>query len=529
MMKKLTSIILSALAISTVSAQSLTEAVRLGTTDIGGTARYRAMGGAFGALGGDLSCMGDNPAGMAIYRGTSEFALTPHLTMSNSTTSFNGANSTEANKTQFALSNLGVVFSFMSEDWDNLINFNLGLGFQRKADVFRRYKSNIAPSTRFDEYICGLYNASYSAGLDEKDMDPLPWLGNPKRAWTYDYNPYASGNADYVVPAIDPSLGASQSLDVTEKTRMDEYQISGSFNFGDTFYAGMTIGVIDLNSHIESNLDERYHTPDNTYLNYENWEESRGTGFNMKFGVMYRPIDELRLGLAVHTPTWYNVKETYGGRMYTESNYKQPSYEYGEPWEYTLRTPWEVQASAATVLAKRLILSAEFDWRFTNTMRYSQSRDYLLSGGDSFFNLSNNTIEDYTRTQVTMKFGAEFRLTKALSLRAGYANITSPYKNEALNGTANSQDPIRYAETQYDLYYNGTKVDYNTLGAQQYVSAGLGYRNGSWGIDLTYVLRTREGKMAANPANLVDVKSDILDLKTKTSAVDLTISYKFGK
>lgn len=526
-MKKIATIILSALAISTVTAQSLTEAVRLGTTDIGGTARYRAMGGAFGALGGDISCMGDNPAGMAVFRGTSEFTVTPHLTMANSKTSFRG-NSTEADKTQFALSNLGVVFSFMTEDNDNLVNFNLGLGIQRKADVFRRYRSNITPTTRFDEYICSMYNALADAGVKDSEMDPLPWMGHPDRAWVYDLVHDPINNYNIAIPSIDPKYSAIQSLNVTEKTRMDEYQISGSFNFNDKFYAGLTLGIIDMNSRVESTLDERYNTPDNTYMNYSNWTEERGSGFNMKLGFLMRPIDELRLGVAIHTPTWMTIKESYGGSMYTEENYNKPTSD-GYDWEYNFRSPWEVQVSAATVLSKRLILSAEVDWRFTGNMRYSESRDYMLEGGDSFFDLSNNTIEDYTRTQMTMKFGAEYRVTKALSLRAGYAHISSPYKDAALNGTANSFDKQRYAEAQYDLYYNGTKVDYNTLGEQSYISGGLGYRSGSWGIDLTYVYRTREGKMAAYPANLTDVKTDIIDLKTNTSSVDLTISYRFGK
>lgn len=536
-MKRFSAIILSVLAISGASAQSLTDAMRLGTTEIGGTARYRAMAGAFGAVGGDISCMGDNPAGIAVYRGTSELTITPHLSMANSKTSFNGVSNLETNRTQFALSNLGVVFSFKNDDWDKLVNFNLGLGFQRKGDVFRRYKSSISPSTRFDEYITSLANSEFnSPNFDGYLYEPLSLMGQPIDGGCHVFNTRVEDMLDgnghkyekvIAETFIPQGVGANQNLNVTESNRMDEYQISGSLNFDDTFYAGLTIGIIDMNSRVISTIDEKYQTGE--YLNYESRLESRGSGVNLKLGFMFRPIDELRLGLAVHTPTWITVKESSYGRMYTETSANKPADYTDGSWEYNYRSPWEVQLSAATVLAKRLILSAEVDWRFMGSMRYSESRDYLLDGGDSFFDLVNNTIEDYTRTQTTLKLGAELRVNKEVSLRAGYAYITSPYKDEALNGTANRYDKQRYAEAQYDLYYGGTKVDYNTLGAQQYISAGLGYRPGKWGFDLTYIYRTREGKMAAYPANCVDVKTDILDLKTNTSTVDLTISYRFGK
>lgn len=524
-MKKILSIILSTLAISSVTAQSVTEAVRMGTTDIGGTARYRAMGGAFGAVGGDLSCMGDNPAGMAIYRGTSELNITPHLTTSTSTTSLGSFGSHDANKTQFALSNLGVVFSFRTDDNDNLVNFNLGVGIQRKMDSFRRYRSSIKPSGRFDKFICNLVNNGY-----DEDIISLMGLPHDYDRYNYGCGVYEFDRGGVAIPQLDGGIGATQRMDTREHTRMDEYQLSGSFNFGDTFYAGFTLGITDMNTYIESTLDEKYDTQKDQYLNYTNSIENRGTGFNVKAGIMYRPIDELRLGLAVHTPTWTTIKSTTQARMYTESFGHQPEYSWPETWEYTYRSPWEVQLSAATVLARRAIISAEVDWRFMRSMGYSESRNYLLDGGDSFFDVNNDFISDYTKTQVTLKLGAEVNIVKGLCIRGGYAYKTSPYKDAALNGIASPDD-------QDILYFNGSKVDYNTLGTQQYISGGIGYRNGKFGVDLTYSRRIADGKMAAYYDSIVYddkdnaslVKGDVLNLKTTTNMFDITLSYRFGK
>lgn len=513
-MKKIATIILSALAVGSVSAQSLTDAVRLGSTDIGGTARYRAMGGAFGAIGGDMSCMGDNPAGMAIYRGTSELSITPHLTMSSSNTSLRGISGPSADKTQFALSNLGVVFSFKTDGSNHLVNFNLGLGFLRKADNFRRYRTlNMTPSTRFDQYITSLFNA----GGDDEPLVQLGQTGNGGCA-VFWYNK----NQDMGYTTINEGIGATQAMEVREQTRMDEYQISGSFNIDDTFYAGITLSITDMNSMVESTMEETYQTSQSQFMNYNNRLESRGTGFNAKLGVMFRPVDQLRLGVAVHTPTWTHVKETYEGRMFTESCVKNPAYYDPESWEYGYRSPWEVQVSAATVLARRAIISAEVDWRFMTSMGYYESSNYRLQGGDGFFDLVNDASSNFCKTQLTLKVGAEVNIVKGLSVRGGYAYKTSPYKDEALNGTVN-------AASQYDLYYGGTKVDYSTIGAQQYISGGLGYRKGKFGVDMTYVRRIVDGKTAAFPANLTNVKSDVMDLKTSTNTFDITLSYRFGK
>ena len=49
-------------------AQSPIDAYQLSQQDMKGTARFMSMGGAFGALGGDLSTLSQNPAGIGVYR-----------------------------------------------------------------------------------------------------------------------------------------------------------------------------------------------------------------------------------------------------------------------------------------------------------------------------------------------------------------------------------------------------------------------------------------------------------------------------
>ena len=65
---KLFALIFSTLLTSSmVQSQSIGEVARYATEQLNGSARYQAMGGAFGALGGDLSSISNNPAGSSVF------------------------------------------------------------------------------------------------------------------------------------------------------------------------------------------------------------------------------------------------------------------------------------------------------------------------------------------------------------------------------------------------------------------------------------------------------------------------------
>ena len=65
MKRHLTLMFLLLCAIGT--AQNSSDVLRYGSENLQGTARFQGMGGAFGALGGDLSALNINPAGSAVF------------------------------------------------------------------------------------------------------------------------------------------------------------------------------------------------------------------------------------------------------------------------------------------------------------------------------------------------------------------------------------------------------------------------------------------------------------------------------
>lgn len=90
-----------------------------------------------------------------------------------------------------------------------------------------------------------------------------------------------------------------------------------------------------------------------------------GSGYNLKLGLILKPINELRLGFAFHTPTYYSLKD----EVYTVSSYEystgisgsqEVNPPYGGASWYKIKTTWRFIASAATVLGGRGILSVDY-------------------------------------------------------------------------------------------------------------------------------------------------------------------------
>lgn len=507
---------------TTAVAQNMIDAVRFGQTDIVGTARYRAMAGAFGALGGDPSCMGDNPAGLAVYRRTNTFSITPHLAFTSAESRGSGSPITER-ADNLSISNLSMVLSFPSEGI--VTNFNLGVGFQRRAEMRRRYSSYMEdPVTSFGFFLSNQANDTYETPL-AKLAKQNEIIKRGEDGWWHD-------------PLED--FWPWQNMSVTERTRWDEYQLSGAVNIDDFFYAGLTLGVTDYNSTMESSFSEDYELDDRktAYIDYDNLLESRGTGFVAKLGLLWKPVEGWNIGAAIHTPTWVNFKDIYWGEMDADTNPGAWGHDTGDNiYEYRYRSPWEVQVSTAFILGTRGLLSMEYDARDFSSMEFSAS-DY---DSDQQFRAVNDAMKHYGQWQHTMKVGMEVRLTKQVSLRLGYAHVTSPYKDIALKPDVMTRDLYlalvespdelhkdaiaKWTRDCYTLYDSNTKPNYNTVGRQNYITGGLGYRGKHWTMDLSCMSHSRRDYTYNYPDDYG--MGDRITLSTHTLDWDLSFAYRF--
>ena len=86
-MKRLTNIALMLIMALGTYAQSTYDAINFFNPDLVGTARFVGMGGSMSALGGDISTMSTNPAGIGIYR-SNDVAVSASLNLLNTKADF---------------------------------------------------------------------------------------------------------------------------------------------------------------------------------------------------------------------------------------------------------------------------------------------------------------------------------------------------------------------------------------------------------------------------------------------------------
>ena len=139
-MKKLVSILMIASLFSIeVIAQNEIDALRYSRLNYSGSARFVAMGGAFGALGADFTTLSHNPAGIGLYR-SSEISITPSIGITRTEALLNG-NFREDSRYNFNLGSAGIVMASSAESrnsqsaWKNI---QFGFGINRLANFNNR-------------------------------------------------------------------------------------------------------------------------------------------------------------------------------------------------------------------------------------------------------------------------------------------------------------------------------------------------------------------------------------------------------
>ena len=155
----------TSLLLTTVSviAQTDADAFRYSGTSITGTARYTAMSGAFGALGGDFSVLSTNPAGIGIYR-SSEISFTPSIFTATTKSTFSG-NTSSANKTNFNFGNAGLILTNkIRNEGDGWKSWSFGFGYNRQDNYnsYMRFEGKNQDNSMLDHFAEEAGSQNYS-------------------------------------------------------------------------------------------------------------------------------------------------------------------------------------------------------------------------------------------------------------------------------------------------------------------------------------------------------------------------------
>ena len=503
------------LSAGTMMAQSAVDAYSISRGgDLRGTARFMSMGGAFTALGGDISTLNQNPGGIGLYR-SSDLSLTLDLEPQ-SITSSNGGSDLKTSQTKFNVNNFGYIGA-VNTGSETMPFFNWGVSYSRVASFDRRYGdilSNIGTSytnmvadfTSLDGFTPGTlaetkdYNPYLSSsapwssilmynsyGINPASVDPnnTEYVGLFKYNDMYGGNNGSSGNAIY---------------DIEEKGHIDEYSINFGGNVMNVLYWGVGFGITDLdfkqyayysenlsNANVPDANADTYTTGNASPFTLSNYKHIWGSGFNFKAGVIVKPINELRIGVAIHTPTYYNL--SYEGQGFTEFYMSSPDYQneaydgsYSTDlanFDWKLRSPWRFMVGAAGVIGGRAIISADYEHIAYNDMKLKQENTGFY-GGFSDNEYANADVKEYFKGSDIFRLGAELRVTNSFSIRAGYNYQSTAVRDAATAPGAN-------------IYTYGTDPSYSFYGDINNVSVGLGYRYGGWYIDFAYQHSRREG------------------------------------
>ncbi len=464
--------------------QNEQDVLRYSRVGFGGSARYSSMGGAFGALGGDVSIMSTNPAGLGVFR-KSDFAFTPSF-FNQGVTSEYGDTITSDERFNMKFDGIGFVIASRPEvrtdhGWQML---TMGIGYSR-TNAFQanlRMEGN-ATTSLMDSWVRS------ASGTGVSSLDPF----NEDLAWqTYLLDPAPGDTTNYVDRVPDGDL-VRQFKTVTQRGGMGEWSFGAAGNYDSRLYIGASVGLPTVKYEEQTYYSERevYDTVSNfDFLSFEQFLETKGRGINFKAGVIFRPTDYLRLGVAFHSPSSLKLTDTYFSKMSsilgdTVRSWESPNGNYS----YTIRTPMRLIGSLAFVVGKFALLS--FDYEFVD---YSDGK--LKAPDYSFFD-ENSAVRAKYKAAGNIRAGLEMKFSP-LSFRAGFAYYGSPYKE-----TVNNEVP------------------------RVYITGGLGYRDPDdvFYIDLGFVSQQFTENYYFYDQSLVDAVVN----KWNSINILLTVGLRFGE
>jgi long-subunit fatty acid transport protein len=236
------------------------------------------------------------------------------------------------------------------------------------------------------------------------------------------------GTSSYFTPVPDGKTIQRKSIETTGSINEMVFSIGGNYN--DKLYIGGTFGFPYLRYNENSTYMETNES--DTVTNFKQLTlhdnlETSGTGFNFKFGLIYRITDWVRIGASVHTPTFYNLTDKYSKELSSEFN-NGNHYTDDSPegrFDYKLDSPLRAVGSIAFIIGQRALISADYEF-----VDYSSA--HLSARNYQFFE-ENNAISEFYRPTSNIRVGAEVKFAP-VSIRAGYQLNFSPYANGVNDG-----------------------------------------------------------------------------------------------
>ncbi len=434
------------------TAQTLENVNLLNTTGLYGSPRYVGMGGAFMALGNDLSALHLNPAAGTVYR-QDNFGLSLGFQgQTNSTMFLNGSRSDETIDPVFQ--NIGLVKKFGQKD-----KYFFGLTYNRIADFnttynvggVNPYQSNGGIETGFT---LGEYWLAAANGLTVAELESAGFIDEASAA-SADVLLRDQNDNDRVIGFDFVDNESNVDYRYSETGSRSEIAINFGGAVSKTFSWGAGIGIPSLSYTNTGTLTESGYA-DTSYFNSVDLVRSNSVdayGINLKLGFIFRPVQWFRVGASYQSPSWYNVNEIYTTRVngYARNGNVFAGNEYiFDDIRYGVSTPSILRAGLATVIGKHGIISA--DMEYTNP-----SKTTINGKNNNNYEADEDFYQESTESTIALKVGGELRFGPVY-LRAGAQHRASNFVN-----------PEDY-QSSINMY-----------------TGGIGYKKGRFGFDVAYI------------------------------------------
>lgn len=499
-MKKILFLFITGLTVSASYSQEVSDALRYSQDNLTGTARFRAMSGAFGAVGGDLSSLSVNPAGSAIFNTNQVGVSFSNQNVKNNSNYFGTTTSDKENS--FILNQAGGVFVFKDRNPNNGWNkIAIGATYENtnnfKNSVF---SAGTNPTNSIDGYFLAYANGIPLGDISKIAFEDLTYR-EQQAFFGYDgfvINPVANNDNNTQYTSNVPAGGNYYQ---ENEIYTSGYNSKASFNISTSYKDRIFIGA-NLNVHVtdyrrtssfyESNNNPLVPNETISNLRFNNELYTYGNGFSFQLGAIGKVTKSLRLGLAYESNTWYELYDEVTQSLFTTTetsagdsfdNRVNPNvvnvYE-----SYTLQTPDKWTLSAAYVFGKSGLISIDY-----STKNYGNSK--FKPTNDAGFRGVNSDISNDLKRNDELRIGAEYKINQ-LSLRGGYRFEGSPYENRR------------------------TIEDLNSF------SGGLGYNFGGTKLDLAYSYAHRKSNQGFFGTGFTDGAN----INSKLNNVTLTLLFE---
>ena len=438
-MRKISLLLIAALAVAVSQAQNINDGLRYSTQQNIGTARFTALSGAMGALGGDFSATGINPAGGAVFLNSNLMFSATLFDVENDANYFN--NSEKSISDEVALNQLGGVFVINNSNEESAFKkFTIGANY----DISKNFDNEL--------FIAGTGNTSIGDFfLEQAQGIPLSILENSHYE---DFGNFADQNAflgyhAFIFDPVDPDNPSNttyisnigngifdQEYIYLSQGYNSKFSINLATQVTNDFFFGININTHTIDYEQSTFLLEGNDNPGSTVnrVGFENNLFVTGTGVSAQIGAIAKVANNLRLGLSLDSPTWYQISEETTQRLESQRVFDgQTIIESINPniinvyEDYTLRTPAKVTASAAYIFGQNGLISFDYSYKDYSSIEFDFTND------QSYANFLNNSIENNLKGVSIYRAGAEYRINQ-LSLRGGFHYEESPYENTTTVG-----------------------------------------------------------------------------------------------